>query len=157
MMKYYLLFCLLALTLHIPAFADGAKTQLVVWTKDGVHVAFALDERPQVTFTETELVITTKEAHHYALENMAKFTYEQIPDGIKSLLADDAAFTLDGESLLFPSLKAGSTVSLTSLNGTSIFKKTVKSDGEYAFPLVHLNDGVYLVTVNGLTFKIVKR
>lgn len=115
MMKKYLLSCLLALTLHIPALADGAKTQLVVWTKDGAHVAFALDERPQVTFTETELVITTKEAHHYALENMAKFTYEQIPDGIKSLLADDAAFILDGESLLFPALKAGSKVSLTSL------------------------------------------
>lgn len=155
-MKKILLISLLTIMFHLPLMADGLN-QLVVWAKDGTKVAFALEEKPQITFTETELVITTKEDNHYALENIAKFTYEQIPDGIKNLLADDAAFILDGESLLFPALKAGSTVSLTSLNGTTVFKKTVKSDGEYAFPLANLNDGVYIISVNGLTYKIVKR
>ena len=111
-MKKILLSCLLALTFHLPVLSDGVKNQLVVWTKDGSTVAFALVERPQITFTETELVITTKESHHYALENMAKITYEPVPSGIKSLLDDDAAFVLDGESLLFPDLKAGSTITL---------------------------------------------
>lgn len=156
-MKKFLLSGLLALMFHLSALSDGVQKQLVVWAKDGTNVAFALVEKPQITFTETELVITTKESHHYALENMAKFTYEPIPSGIKSLLDDDVAFVLDDESLLFPDLKAGSTIILTSLNGTCILKKTVKSDGEYAFPLVSLCDGVYLVSINGLTYKIVKR
>ena len=158
-MKLYLLSCLLALTLHIPVFADGEKTQLVVWFKDGTKVAFAMKEKPKITFIDSELVITTKEDKHYSLENMAKFTYESLPDGIKNLLTDDPvpSFFINDETLLFPSLKAGSTVSLTSLNGTSIFKKTVRSDGEYAFPIANLQDGVYLVTVNGKTYKIVKK
>lgn len=155
-MKKSLLIYLLTIAFNLPLMADDMR-QLVVWAKDGTKVAFALEEKPQITFTETELVITTNKQNHYALENVAKFTYEQIPDGIKNLLADDAAFILDGESLLFPALKAGSTVSLTSLNGKTVFKKTVKNDGEYAFPLANLNDGVYIISVNGLTYKIVKR
>ena len=155
-MKKSLLIYLLTIAFNLPLMADDMR-QLVVWAKDGTKVAFALEERPQITFTETELVITTNKENHYALENVAKFTYEQIPSGIKNLLNDNPVFILNGESLLFPSLKTGNTVSVTSPNGTSIFRKTVKSDGEYAFPIDNLQHGVYLVTVNGLTYKIVKK
>lgn len=155
-MKKAILTCMMAIGFHLFAVADDV-TQLTVWMKDGTKVAFALSEKPTVTFSETELIITTKENNHYALESISKFTYESIPDDIKNLLDDTQAFILDGETLLFPSLKANTTVSITSLNGTSIFKKTVKCDGEYAFPLANLQAGVYFVSVNGLTYKIVKR
>ena len=42
----------------ISAIANEPKTQLVVWSKDGTQVAYALAERPKVTFTETDLIIT---------------------------------------------------------------------------------------------------
>ena len=155
-MKKIPIICLMIVLTCMPAMADG-MTQLSVWMKDGNKVAFALEEKPKITFTESELIISTKENNHYALENIAKFTYEQIPADVRNLLDDTPAFLLDGQSLLFPSLKANSTVSVSSLNGTTVFKKTVKSDGEYAFPLANLQAGVYLVSVNGLTCKIVKK
>ena len=139
--------------------ADEPKTQLVIWAKDGTKVAYALVEKPKVTFTETELVITAKDAEvSYSLENMARFTYEDdSADAITNLQTDESSFKLDGESLLFLALKANSTVSVYSLNGTLVFKKSVRQNGEYAFPLSNLNTGVYMVNVNGLTYKIVKR
>lgn len=138
--------------------ADEPKTQLVVWAKDGTQVAYALAERPKVTFTETDLVITANGVEvNYTIENMARFTYEDNTSAITNLQTDESTFKLDGESLLFPALKANSTVSVYSLNGTLVFKKTVRQNGEYAFPLSNLNAGVYMVNVNGLTYKIVKR
>ena len=143
----------------LSAMADEPKTQLVVWAKDGTKVAYALAENPKVTFTETDLVITTKGVEvNYALENMARFTYEnEIVTAVTNLQTGALSLKLDGESLLFPALSANSTVSLYSLNGTLIFSKTVRKAGEYSFPLSGLNTGVYVVTVNGLTYKIVKR
>ena len=143
----------------LSAMADEPKTQLVVWAKDGTKVAYALAENPKVTFTETDLVITTKGVEvNYALVNMARFTYEnEIVTAVTNLQTGALSLKLDGESLLFPALSANSTVSLYSLNGTLIFSKTVRKAGEYSFPLSGLNTGVYVVTVNGLTFKIVKR
>lgn len=139
--------------------AENNPTNLVVWAKDGTKVAYALAEKPKVTFTETDLVITANGVEvNYTLENMARFTYEDnILTAITNLQTDESTFKLDGESLLFPTLKANSTVSIYSLNGTLIFSKIVREAGEYSFPLSNLNVGVYLVSVNGLTYKIMKR
>jgi hypothetical protein len=59
--------------------------------------------------------------------------------------------------LLFPSLKAGSKVAIHNLGGSLVFSRTIETAGNYSFPLKHLDKGVYLVSVDGLTFKIVKR
>ena len=139
--------------------AENNPTYLVVWAKDGTKVAYALAEKPKVTFTETDLVITAKGVEvNYSLEYMARFTYEA-NDGstIINLQTDESPFKFTGESLLFPALKASSTVSVYSLNGALVFKKTIRQNGEYAFPLSNLATGVYMINVNGLTYKIVKR
>ena len=137
----------------------NSEISLVVWAKDGSKVAFALSKKPKITFTETDLQITGQNIDvTYALDDMARFTYEKVDvSAMKDIQTEKEVFRLTGESLLFPALKANSTVSVYSLNGTLIFSKTVQAAGEYSFPISNLNTGVYTVTVNGLTYKIVKR
>lgn len=139
--------------------AKSESICLVVWEKDGTKVAYALAEKPMVTFTETDMVITSQNVEvSYPMENLARFTYEDnATTGITNLQTGESPFVHEGGCLLFPALKANSTVSVYSLNGTLVFKKTVNQKGEYAFPLSSLNAGVYMVNVNGLTYKIVKR
>lgn len=141
------------------AVADETINSLVVWAKDGTKVAYTLADKPKVTFTETEMVITSNGIEvNYALENLARFTYENSAiTGITDLKNGETYFKLDGELLLFPYLKANSTIAIYSTNGTLVFKQTVRKDGEYFFPISKLNTGVYMVNVNGLTYKIVKR
>jgi len=137
-----------------------AETNLVVWKKDGSKVAFALNEKPQVTFSENSLMInSTTVSVSYELKDMAKFTYEDSESqGIKNIENDkDSSFKFDGEMLLFPSLKAGSKVAIHNLGGVLVFSRTIEAAGDYSFPISHLDKGVYLVSVDGLTYKIVKR
>lgn len=157
-MKTKFLVLLMSL-ISLSAIADEPITQLIVWAKDGTQVAYALAEKPKVTFTETDLVITANGVEvNYTLENMARFTYEDnTATAITNLQTDESPLKLTGESLLFPNLKANSIVTVYSLNGTLVFKKTVHKNGEYAFPLSNLNAGVYMVNVNGLTYKIMKK
>ena len=154
-MKAKLLTLLLSFSC-LSTMADEPKTQLVVWAKDGTQVAYVLAEKPKVTFTDTDLVITSNGVEvNYSLDNMARFTYEDnTTTAITNLQTGKASVKLDGESLLFPALKANSTVSLYSLNGTLIFQKKIQEDGKYAFSLSNLNTGVYIVKVNGITYKI---
>lgn len=156
-MKKAFMTCMMAFGFHLFAMADEA-TQLTVWMKDGTKVAFALSEKPEVTFSETELIITTKENNHYALESIAKFTCDVIDtDRITDLQTDATGFSLNGESLLLVTPKANTTVSVHTLGGMLVFSKTVENPGEYSFPLSRLNAGAYMVTVNGITYKIVKK
>ena len=137
-----------------------AETSLVVWKKDGSKAAFALTEKPTVTFSENSLMINTSTVSvSYDLEDMAKFTYEDsAEEGIKNIENDkESSFKFDGEMLLFLSLMAGSKVAIHNLGGVLVFSRTIEVAGDYSFPISHLDKGVYVVSVDGLTYKIVKR
>ena len=139
---------------------NNSEISLVVWAKDGSKVAFALSKKPKITFTEADLQIMGQGIDvSYELDNLMRFTYDIVNDEtvFKDIQTENVNFNLTGESLLFPELKANSTVSIYSINGTLIFSKIVHEAGEYSFPLSNLNVGVYLVSVNGLTYKIMKK
>lgn len=158
-MKQVFIFTIL-LSSFVSVMAEKPKTFLVVWAKDGTKVAYALEEKPKVTFTETDMEIKTNNGDviNYGLDNMARFTYEDNSIvGIMNLQTGELPFEVNGESLIFPMLKENSVVSIYLLNGTLVFKKKISQEAEYAFPLSNLTTGVYMVTVNGLTYKIVKK
>lgn len=147
-----------------PCFSFVAKagnnpTNFVVWAKNGTKVVYALKERPKIVFTESDLIITTKGVEvNYSLNNMDRFTYESKDySSVRDIKTNEQLFKLDGDRLLFPALRANSSVSIYSLNGILVFKKTIQIAGEYSFPLSNLEAGIYVVTVNGLTYRIVKR
>ena len=154
-----IVFPFVLLFLPFSAIANEPMTNLIVWAKDGTKVAYALCEKPKVTFTETDLVVTTKGVEvNYALENIARFTYEV--DEATSIMGagnDGLLFMCNGESLLFPSLPFNATIAIYTFDGLLVMKETVKTTGEYVLPLYRLNDGVYVINVNGFTSKIVKR
>lgn len=132
---------------------------LAVYAKDGLKVLYALEEKPKITFTDADLIITTKGVEvSYPLKDMARLTYEnkEVTE-IKNLYDDKTSFTLNGESIIFPCLKTKDVVSLYATNGTLIFKKDISTDGEYAFSLSDVERGVYIVKVNSLTYKIMKK
>ena len=150
---------LLLMCFCLTAMADKPYTQLVIWAKDGNRVAYALDEKPKITFSGTDLVITSNGLEvYYTLSKMARFTYEDGSSAsVINLKDDESLLKFDEESLQFPAMKPGGRVTIYTPNGTLVFSKTVSSPAEYAFPLSSLNAGVYMVKVNGLTYKIMKR
>lgn len=156
-MKKIILLVLLS-SISITVMADELKTQFVIWSKTGTQVAYALIEKPKVTFTDTEVIITTNGVEaNYDLEEMARFTYENndITVSITNLETNKSNYKITDESLLFYALKANSNVSVYSHNGTLIFKRTICQNGDYAFTVSNLEKGVYIIKVNELTYKIV--
>ena len=139
--------------------AEDKLTHIVVWAKDGTSVAYALDEEPMITFSETDMIIKSKSIEvNFVLENMDRITYgDSDASGIRSIKSDEPIYRWDGEALIFPSLVCNSTVSLYSLNGRMVFTENIKESGEYSFSLSNLNAGVYVVKVNNITYKLIKK
>lgn len=150
-----------SLLLSVSAALTMAKepvTRLVVWSVDGSKTAYALTENPKITFSSDKLFIRTNTIEvSYDLDKTSQFTYEWGDETGITDLRTDKPFTLEDEALVFPSMAANSTVSVYSLNGMLVFKKTVRKNVGYAFSLSNLNAGVYIVNVNGVSTKIIKR
>lgn len=156
-MKKKLIMMLLSL-ICLKATAQEIKTHLVVWSKDGTQVAYALNEQPVITFSETELLITTSLIQvNYPLDQMAKFNYETRTDqAVRDISTDETSFILEEESLLFLNLAPNSKVGLYTASGQVVFSRVITDYGEYAFPVSHLAHGIYIIQVNSLTYKIAR-
>ena len=145
----------------LPLFVSAEKTHLIVTAKDGTQVAFALQEQPKVTFIESELQIQTSNLDvFYPLDNMANFKYEKrdiIPSSVVNLQEKGVPYLLEQDYILFPALVKDTEVSLYTITGVMIFSKKANQSGEYLFSLSHLNSAIYVLKVNDLTYKIIKR
>lgn len=134
------------------------KTNLVVWTKDGTQVAYALKDKPKVQFTETSMVISSNNLEvDYPLKDMKCFTYGTASTSVTNIHTNISPFKISGDCLLFSALQKNSNIAIYTSNGVPVLRKTVSQSGEYAFPLNELSNGVYIVNVNGITYKFVKR
>lgn len=141
-------------------FVVTEKNHLVVTAKDGTQVAFALQEKPIVTFLDDNLRIQSQMTDvYYSLENMATFTYEKrdISSAVMDLQSD-ALFHMQGEDyIVFPALNENTYVALHTVTGAVLFAQTIRQAGEYGFSLSQLMPAIYILTVNDVTYKIVKR
>lgn len=135
------------------------KTMLVVWATDGSKASYALTEHPKVTFTETSFVVTLHgEATNYPLNDVARITYESLQGtSISELWHNETPFTVSGNYLLFSTLQAGSTVAVYTAGGVLVQQESIVQDGSYAFPLPDITAGGYMVSINGVTYKFLKR
>lgn len=140
---------------------EPALYNLVIWAKDGTKIAeYSLNTKPKVTFTDYSYVVSSEgaEIESYDLERLARFTYEKTDaTGINSFLIDETSFSMNDETLIFPSLKANSFISVYALNGTLAFSKRISQAGQYSFPISNLTSGIYIIRVNGSTYKIIKK
>lgn len=157
-MKFKILLFFLSLFFASSAIAEE-KTTLVVCAKDGSKVAYALSEKPLVTFSETDLIVKTKSLEvNYPFDKMDRLIYEyEALDDKVDLLTDGQAMINKGGYLLFPELKSGDSVMIYSSNGVLVADKKMGADGEYVFPLNEVPIGIYMVKVNDVTYKIVKK
>ena len=149
---------LLLMVLFATSLAKADDKVLQILLSDGQVVSINLNEEPRTTYKDGNLVITTtKNTITYPLEQVKKFTYSSIATGIEASHQLGVAFSKDGETLTFTGLKPNTKVTLYNVSGQLLktidskdSKKVVVSASQFPF-------GVYVVKVNGGTYKIMKR
>ena len=132
--------------------------ELRVWKADGTVVTFNLDEMPVTTYSEGNLVIkTTKTTVTYPLEQVRKYTYSSVTDALSAPKLERATLSKDGESLTFTGLKPQTLISIYNVSGQLVRNVKSRELGKTTVSVANLPVGVYVVKVNGVTYKITKR
>ena len=134
-------------------------TALVILTKDGSTQTFELAEQPVVTIAGTNLKVVSNTADvTIPLNEIVRYTFfkrnatniEEVGSVKESVDYQDGVLTMDG-------LTAGSVVNVYAMDGRLVQSATVTQDGTYRHSLSSLARGVYIVKVNNLSYKILKR
>lgn len=136
-----------------------ANMNLVVWHKDGSKVLFSLADPPKVTYGDSLVTIQAATTVEYAFQSIRKMTFgtEEVV-GINELKAKpERPFSSDGETVSFLSADRDLRVTIVRLNGVVVKDFMVKRSEQSSLSLRSLPTGVYLLNVNGVTYKIKTR
>ena len=148
---------LLLLSVFMTQFAFADNEYLAVWKSSGEVVYYDLNEDPVTTYADGNLKITTSSMSvTYPLEEVLKYTYTDTPTDIVQAKAPSVKVKQGRNSISFTNLKQGSSVNVYGAEGKMLRTQIVKSD----VTVIDLSDlplGVYMVTANGVTYKLARQ
>ena len=143
--------------LSVPLFSQNTLT---IHQKDGQQFSFGFDDKPVITYTDTDLVLkTTKTEVQYPLASVAKFTFTDVEDAVIPIKQDSnaAQLELDGYVVSITGAKAGINVLVIGSDGKTLGTYKTDSDGSATFSVADLPQGLYIINSENLTCKILKK
>ena len=155
-MKRLYLF-LLAAVAAAPLFSQNTLT---IHQKDGQQFSFGFEDKPVVSFTDTDLIVkSTKTELTYALSSVSKFTFDDIEDAVISIKPDakKACITLDEYTVSITGAKADIPVYLIVSDGKLLQTYKTDQDGTVTFSIAELPQGAYIINSESLFCKILKK
>ena len=139
--------------------SDGTYTSLIILFKDQTTQTFELEDMPVITVEGLDLKVATNNADvTIPLKDIVRYYFKvNSITGIDEVNTDQESLDYKNGILVMHGLKAGSVVSIYSLDGKLQQSITVPRDGFYRRSLASLQSGVYIVKANSLSYKIMKR
>ncbi len=132
---------------------------LSVWSKEGKETVIALADKPEVYFTETDLVIAANNIEvSYPIDNMRKlsYDYQEILETV-DLQSNQRTAGFEKNQVVLNSLPANSKISVSNPDGSAVLQKTVTQSDSYSLSLNSLKPGIYVVNAYNTTYKILVR
>lgn len=136
------------------------QNTLTIHQKNGEKFSYGFEEKPLVVFSETEMIVkSTKVEVRYQIDELAKFTFDDKETDVESISENcgKATITLDEYFVSITGIKANSEVRLTTADGKQLHTYRSNDEGYVTFSIADLINGVYLISSDSLTVKIIKK
>lgn len=135
------------------------REQLIILGKDGTKIAYALTDKPKITFTDSDLVVSVNGlTSNYLLINLLGITYsESDVTNISNAKDDFPLFYMNGNKLMFHKIKRDMALFLYKIDGSLVLKKRISKDSDTTISLSSIESGIYVLQINGTAFKIIKK
>ena len=156
---------LLALSLQLSAISlmaqDAPVQKLNVHMMDGQVVTFLLDQEPVTTFEPGKLIIQTSgdAPIMYLLENVRKYTYEGLPEGIDApVVAPGTIMVRQGKDMVaIDGLPDKANVAIYAADGKLLVSRQAVGGQTTVLPMTAFPAGNYIINAGGASFKFVKQ
>lgn len=159
MKKVFIHFCLslLMFSMAVPTFA-GEPTGLHLFFADGSDKWFLFTQQPVVTFSKSELTISTSDATFtYTFDDVAEFQFgNPDPDVITGQISITPRIVHHGNTILIYGTRVDA-VCLYELSGRKLAACVQRQGDAVSISLQSLPAGVYIIRINNQTIKVSKK
>lgn len=140
-----------------------SELYFVAWFRNVSCISFPFSERPRLTYSDGDIVITTAwEELRYAHADVRKFTLsdEDLSQGGATEVASterESRWQRQGDVMVFSDCTPGSRVAVFDASGRLVQQYAVASDGTLAIPLSSFAEGMYVVRTESITYKFIMK
>ena len=157
-MKPKLTTILLSLMFTTVAWAQNAVT---IYQTDGKTANFAFAEKPVVTYTEDNLVLTTtKTSVQYPIYLIQKIEFQEewfAPTDIKPTIEEaDVKFSFQGGVITISGGVPNSEVFIYNIKGLKVRQYRLDEQGNTSISTTNLDKDIYIVKTKNISFKFRK-
>ena len=141
----------------------ATELYFVAWLRDGSRISFPFSEHPRLTYSAGDIVITTAwDELRYAHADVRKFTLsdEDLSQGETTEIAPterESQWQRQGDVMVFSDCTPGSRVAVFDASGRLIQQYAIASDGTLHIPLSSFASGMYVVKIESIAYKFMKR
>ena len=156
-MKRFLLFTTTVLWVTLSAFATEQNV-VAIYQTDGQKALFAFADQPEVTYTTTDLVLTTtKTTVQYPISQLKKIQFEmaEMPEGIDEL-EEDKRFSFRDGSIVIEGGVPNSLVTIYTVSGALTAQYRLDGNGDAVIPTQGLRGNTYIFANGSITFKFMQ-
>lgn len=135
----------------------SAQTQvLVLHHKDNTTTDVELYTKPAITFEGDKMLINSSVLHmELKLGDVVRFSYKEKSTNIEHS-ETDATYTQQNGLIVFNGIQDASKITVYKSDGTRMPVRFSNYNGQLGFSLSSLPTGVYILSINGKTAKIVR-
>ena len=135
--------------------------KLNVHMMNGQVVTFLLDQEPVTKFEPGQLILQTSGDAPiiYLIENVRKYTYEGLPEGIDSPVVTPGSILIrqNNEMMLIDGLPDKANVAVYTTDGKMLFTKRAVAGQSTMLIMGTYPAGTYIIHAGGASFKFVRK
>lgn len=135
--------------------------KLNVHMMDGQVVTFLLDQEPVTKFEPGQLILQTSGDAPiiYLLENVRKYTYEGLPEGIDAPVVAPGTILIrqNNEMMLIDGLPDKANIAVYNVDGKLLFTQQATGGQSTSIVMSAYPAGNYIINAGGASFKFVKQ
>ena len=138
----------------------SAQNTITIHQKDGQKVSFGFAEKPVITYTDNDLVVTTTQTElQYPLTSVSKLTFSDEETAVVTISDEKQipVLTLDNYVVDISGAKADASVKVYASDGKMMINVKTDAEGFVSFSIAELPEGIYIIKSEGITCKILKK
>lgn len=139
--------------------ADETKQILMLELRDGSRVAYYLESCPKVTFSGSDLCLSTFDVKvNYPFDEVRKYTFEMAdPSSVSAPSSGSSVVQVHSDGVRFSGLSSSVEVSVYAADGRRVLVRRAGSDGNCSVSLETMPAGVYVIQYGKSNLKMMKR
>ena len=135
---------------------NAKKQYMTIEQKSGEKFSFLLDENPEITYSDGNLVVNGNAITSYAISSVKNYHFTETASVDTKISNELRIVNLDQSTIQVQNANASEKATLINVNGVILFESATDAEGTVIVTLPE-QKGVYILSIGAHSIKVIRK